>query len=164
VDLASDRVVKTIPFPPDVALPTSYLNDVRFDLRRGAEGMAFITDSADRGPNGIVVVDLASGESWRRLHDHPSTKAEALRSFLPVVEGRPFLEHTPDGAVKPGAGMGSDGIAIGADGARLYLLPAGQSSALQRGHRCAGQAVARRRRGRRDRSRRGGQGRGLGRA
>jgi sugar lactone lactonase YvrE len=63
VDLASDRVVKTILFPPDVALPTSYLNDVRFDLRRGAQGMAFITDSSDRGPNGIVVVDLASGES-----------------------------------------------------------------------------------------------------
>ena len=40
VDLASNRVVKTILFPQDIALPTSYLNDVRFDLRRGAEGMA----------------------------------------------------------------------------------------------------------------------------
>ena len=34
VDLTSDTVVKTILFPQDVALPTSYLNDVRFDLRR----------------------------------------------------------------------------------------------------------------------------------
>ena len=74
VDLTSDRVVKTILFPEAVALPeTTYLNDVRFDLRRGSEGMAFITDSADPGPNGLIVVDLASGESWRRLHDHPST-------------------------------------------------------------------------------------------
>ncbi|MDQ0689351.1 sugar lactone lactonase YvrE [Arthrobacter sp. W4I7] len=71
VDLATDTVVKTILFPQDVALPTSYLNDVRFDLRRGQEGIAYITDSSDQGPNGIVVADLATGESWRRLHDHP---------------------------------------------------------------------------------------------
>ena len=31
VDLATDKVVKKILFPQDVALPTSYLNDVRFD-------------------------------------------------------------------------------------------------------------------------------------
>lgn len=113
VDLESDRAVKTILFPQDVALPTSYLNDVRFDLRRGEEGMAFITDSSDSGPNGIVVVDLASGESWRRLHDHPSTKAEQPPSFLLIVEGRPLA----------GIKMGSDGIAIGADGSRLYYCP-----------------------------------------
>ncbi len=62
VDLASDRVIKTILFPQDVALPTTYLNDIRFDLRRSVEGMAFITDSSDQGANGIIVVDLASGE------------------------------------------------------------------------------------------------------
>jgi hypothetical protein len=99
-----------------VALPTTYLNDVRFDLRRGSGGIAFITDSAQNGPNGIIVVDLGSGESWRRLNDHPSTKAEDLQTFLPIVEGRPFLEHQPKGVVKQGAGMGSDGIAISADG------------------------------------------------
>lgn len=125
VDLTIDKVVKKILFPQDVALPTTYLNDVRFDLRRGSEGMAFITDSAQKGPNGIIVVDLASGESWRRLHEHPSTKAEELQTFLPIVEGRPFLEDEPDGSVKQGAGMGSDGIAISADGARLYYCPLG---------------------------------------
>ena len=125
VDLATNRIVKKILLPQDVALPTTYLNDVRFDLRRGSEGMAFITDSAQKGPNGIIVVDLASGKSWRRLHDHPSTKAEELPSFLPIVEGRPFLEHQPNGMVKQGAGMGSDGIAISADGARLYYCPLG---------------------------------------
>lgn len=122
VDLTSDRVIKTILFPQDVALPTSYVNDVRFDLRRGTEGMAFITDSSDQGANGIIVVDLASGESWRKLHDHPSTKAEALSSFRPIVEGRPFMERPPDGKAKP-MRMGSDGIAISADGSRLYYCP-----------------------------------------
>jgi sugar lactone lactonase YvrE len=122
VDLAKDRVVRSIPFPPEVALPTSYLNDVRFDLDRGAEGMAFITDSSNSGPNAIVVVDLASGQSWRRLHDHPTTKAEPLRDFRPLVEGRPFLERGPDGTVGT-TKVGADGIAISADGTRLYYCP-----------------------------------------
>lgn len=125
VDLKTDQVIKKILFPQDVALPTTYLNDIRFDLRRGSEGMAFITDSAQKGPNGIIVVDLASEQSWRRLHDHPSVKPEELQTFLPIVEGRPFLEQQPDGSVKHGASMGSDGIAINADGTRLYYCPLG---------------------------------------
>jgi sugar lactone lactonase YvrE len=122
VDLDGDRVGQVITFPTDVALPSTYLNDVRFDLRRGEAGTAYITDSSDSGPNGIIVVDLASGASWRRLHDHPSTKAEPLSAFRPVVEGRPFLERPPDGPPKPVA-MGSDGIAIAADGSRLHYCP-----------------------------------------
>lgn len=85
-------------------------------------GVAFITDSSDRGPNGIIVVDLASGESWRRLHEHPSTKAENLSSFRPIVEGRPMLERHPDGTTKP-VKMGADGITISADGERLFYCP-----------------------------------------
>jgi sugar lactone lactonase YvrE len=125
IDLTTDQVAQIILFPPTVALPTTYLNDIRFDLRRGAGGMAFITDSSNQGANGIIVVDLATGESWRRLHDHPSTKPEQLADFLPMVEGRPFLEPQPDGSVKPGSAMGSDGIAISADGSRLYYCPLG---------------------------------------
>ena len=125
VNLNTGQINKRILFPQEVALPTTYLNDVRFDLRRGSEGIAFITDSAQKGPNGIIVVDLASGQSWRRLHDHPSTKAEELQTFLPIVEGRPFLEQQSDGSVKQGASMGSDGIAISSDGARLYYCPLG---------------------------------------
>ena len=125
INLNTGQVNKRILFPQEVALPTTYLNDMRFDLRRGSEGMAFITDSAQKGPNGIIVVDLASGQSWRRLHDHPSTKAEELQTFLPIVEGRPFLEQQSDGSVKQGASMGSDGIAISSDGARLYYCPLG---------------------------------------
>ena len=125
VDLATSKIVKKILFPQNVALQTTYLNDVRFDLRRGSQGIAFITDSAQNGPNGIIVVDLDSGASWRRLHDHPSTKPEQLSTFLPIVEGRPFLEYKQDGQIKQGAGMGSDGIAISSDGSRLYYCPLG---------------------------------------
>jgi sugar lactone lactonase YvrE len=124
VDLNMNQVVKKILFPQNVALPTTYLNDVRFDLQRGKEGIAYITDSAQNGPNGIIVVDLASGESWRRLNDHPSTKAEDLQTFLPIVEGRPFLvKQEEDGSTKLAANMGSDGIAISATGEWLYYCP-----------------------------------------
>jgi sugar lactone lactonase YvrE len=119
VDLTTDTVVQTIVFEPDVALPTTYLNDVRFDLRRN---VAYITDSSDQGPNGIIVVDLAGGQAWRRLHDHPSTKAVLPPDFLPVVEGAVFMERSPDGDAQP-LRMGADGIAIGSDGERLYYCP-----------------------------------------
>src|ERR687897_942338 len=125
VDLKTNQVIKKILFPQNVALPTTYLNDVRFDLRRGKEGIAYITDSAQNGPNGIIVVDLASGESWRRLNDHPSTKAEEdLRTFLPIVEGQPFLvKQQENGSTKLAVNMGSDGIAISATGEWLYYCP-----------------------------------------
>ena len=119
VDLTTDTVVRTILFDPGVALPTTYLNDVRFDLRRNA---AFITDSSDQGPNGLIVVDLSTGEAWRRLHDHPSTKAVAPPELLPMVEGAPFLQRPADGPPEP-VSMGSDGIAISADGSRIYYCP-----------------------------------------
>jgi sugar lactone lactonase YvrE len=123
VDLASDEVVQVISFDPAVALPSTYLNDVRFDLRRGEAGTAFITDSSDSGANGIIVVDLATGEAWRRLHDHPSTKALPWQDFRPVVEGRPFVEQPHSRAEPKPVAMGSDGIAISADGERLYYCP-----------------------------------------
>ena len=120
VDLGRNEIVKKILFPETVALPTSYLNDVRFDLHRGKEGMAFITDSSDQGPNAIIVVDLASGKSWRRLNDHPSTKTDP--AFLGIVEGKPFLQKQPGKPVQRPK-SGSDGIAISADGKTLYYCP-----------------------------------------
>ena len=120
IDLRTNRVFKKILFPQEVALPASYLNDVRFDLRRGREGIAFITDSSPYGPNGIVGVDLQTGHSWRRLHDHPSTKP--VWGFLPIVEGQPLMNRMP-GRPPSHIRFGSDGIAISADGQRLYYCP-----------------------------------------
>jgi len=120
VDLETNEVFTTIPFPRDIALETTYLNDVRFDLRRGEEGVAYITDSSRHGPNAIIVVDLASGESRRRLNDHPSTKAE--QTFLPIVEGQPLMNRPADGEPTHMT-IGADGIAIGHDGRHLYYCP-----------------------------------------
>ncbi|MEO0947303.1 MAG: L-dopachrome tautomerase-related protein [Cyanobacteria bacterium J06641_5] len=117
VDLARDRIFQTIVLPPEVALPTTYLNDLRFDLRRGDAGLAFITDSSLSGPNAIIVVDLATGDSWRQLDGHPSVTANA--DFRPIVEGRPFLLRPPAEDPQPLL-VGADGIAMGATGDRLY--------------------------------------------
>jgi sugar lactone lactonase YvrE len=120
VDLKSNQIVKKIVFPADIALLTTYLNDVRFDLRRGAEGTAFITDSSTPGPNGIIVVDLASGKSWRRLNNHPSTRPDA--NFVPVVEGE-VLQFRIPGQPPHRFAVGADGIAISPDGKILYYCP-----------------------------------------
>src|SRR5258707_4546929 len=76
VDLATNKVAKTIVLPASAVLKSTYLNDVRFDLRQGTAGVAYVTDSSLRGPGGIIVVDLDSGEAWRRLSGHPSTSAD----------------------------------------------------------------------------------------
>src|SRR5947209_6652182 len=121
VELSSNKVIQTITFPADVAGRGSYLNDVRFDLSRGQAGLAYITDSSDGlGPNALVVADLASGRSWRKLHDHPTVKGD--RSYLPIIEGWPLVMREPDGSDEP-VGFGADGIAISADGSRLYYCP-----------------------------------------
>lgn len=120
IELATNRITETIPIPASVALRTSYLNDIRFDLRRGAAGYAFITDSSTNGRNGIIVVDLATKRATRRLDDHPSTKAD--KTFTPFVEGAQLRVWEPGSAPKPFA-VGADGIAISADGARLYYCP-----------------------------------------
>lgn len=120
IDLKTNEIFQTVRFPENVVLPTTYLNDIRFDLTRGEGGVAYITDSSDTGPNGLIVVDLASGESRRLLSNHPSTVAQP--GFLPLVEGRPLMQRVPN---EPPAylTLGSDGIAISADGSRLYYCP-----------------------------------------
>ncbi len=118
VDLKTNRIFKTIVFPSEVALRTTYLNDIRFDLRRGAGGYAFITDSSGVGPNAIIVVDLATGRARRRLNNHPSVRPEP--KFVPTVDNEPLYQQ-PKGQKPKFLGLGSDGIAI--TPTRLFYCP-----------------------------------------
>lgn len=118
IDLATDQVVKTIVFSSKVVLSTSYVNDLRLDLRKGSEGVAYITDSSLNGPGGIIVVDLASGEATRRLSGAKSTMPDL--SFVPVIEGEELKVRLPDQEPQPWM-VASDGIAISADGETLYF-------------------------------------------
>ncbi len=82
VDLGTDRVVRTISFPPDVAGPSSYLNDLRVDVKRD---MAYLTDSGD---GALLVLDLNTGRARRVLDDHPSAHSEDI---LLTIGGEPWL-------------------------------------------------------------------------
>ena len=127
VDLTTNKVIKRILLPPSIAGPTSYMNDVRFDLRMGTpagadgvHGIAYITDSSEKGPTGIVVVDLASGQAWRKLDNTQSVKPEP--GFVMFAEGRPLYKTEPGQPVKPGV-FANDSLAISADGSKIFYCP-----------------------------------------
>jgi len=128
VDITTDSVVQTIVFPPTVAFPDSYINDVRFDLRPDlsgttGKGVAYITDSSSEGRNGLIIVDLGSGASWRHLDGIAEVRAE--RGFVPFVWGQPlYYIPGPDQPLTT-VPLGSDGIALSADGEELFFGPVG---------------------------------------
>lgn len=111
IDLATDRVAQVIPFGQDVAVPGSYLNDVRFSK----DGRyAYLTDAGQRGA--LVVVDLPGGKARRVLDGHPSTQPE--KGVVVRTDGRPL--RYPDG--RPVL-FAADSIALSSDGAWLYWKP-----------------------------------------
>ena len=96
VDLTTDEVVRTILFPTDVALPTTYLNDVRFDLRRGDEGIGvhhrLLGPGAQRRSSSSTWPAARAGGACTST---PHQGREPPRPSGPVVEGRQFLERAP---------------------------------------------------------------------
>ncbi|KAK4693251.1 hypothetical protein P7C71_g4120, partial [Lecanoromycetidae sp. Uapishka_2] len=128
VNLTNNTIFKTIVFPPNVVYSDSYINDIRFDLRPSVtatgQGIGYITDSSQEGRNGIVIVDLGTGESWRHLdgtyYVHPET------GFLPVIWGESVysLPNGPNMPISQGT-FGADGIALSADGETLYFSAVG---------------------------------------
>ncbi|PSH57217.1 gluconolaconase [Phyllobacterium endophyticum] len=120
IDLATNQIVKTIVFPADVILPSTYVNDVRFDLRQGKEGVAYLTDSSITGPGGLIVVDIASGKAFRRLTGDKTTSPDP--TFIPAIDGQKLLNRPKGGKPTP-FNVASDGIALSADGETLYYSP-----------------------------------------
>ncbi|KZT10478.1 uncharacterized protein LAESUDRAFT_755975 [Laetiporus sulphureus 93-53] len=110
----------TYTFPDYVVYADSSINDVRFDLRGG--GYVYITDSSPYHP-GIVVIDLATGESWRHLDFSSAVTPDP--EFVPVYDGVPFYYHPigPPNAIQFMSPFAADGIALGADGEYLYVTP-----------------------------------------
>lgn len=100
IDLETDEIVHVYSFDSTVAGTSSYLNDVRVEIKTNT---AYITDS---GTGAIVVLDLETGKSRRLLGDHPSTKAEDI---VLTIGGNqiPIRVHV-------------DGISLDARGGFLY--------------------------------------------
>src|SRR6185437_9571448 len=110
VNLKTNKVARVIPIGPAVAKTSSYLNDVRFDDNRKT---AYITDS---GLGGIIVVNLATGESHRALDGDPSVMPD--KSAKIVIDGKPVLGPTGETPA-----FHSDAIALSPDGQYLYYQP-----------------------------------------
>ncbi|KAF2738097.1 major royal jelly protein [Polyplosphaeria fusca] len=123
VSLSNNSVFETIIFPPTVAYADSYLNDVRFDLRpeitESGKGVAYITDSSSEGRNGIIIVDLGTGESWRHLNAASEVRWE--RGFVAYVWGQALYQLPGPDQPLTTLLFGSDGIALSADGQDLYF-------------------------------------------
>ncbi|KAL8950648.1 MAG: hypothetical protein Q9222_003332 [Ikaeria aurantiellina] len=129
IDLTNDTIFQTILFPSTVAYSDSYLNDIRFDLRpsvtASGQGVAYITDSSQEGRNGIVIVDLGTGESWRHLDNTPEVRP--IRGFVPSIWGEVVynLPAPPGQPITFAGNFGADGIALSADGETLFWAAVG---------------------------------------
>ncbi len=108
IDLAGDKVKRSIAFDEEAAPQGSYLNDVRFS-KDGKH--AFITDSGVVGA--ILVVDLEAGKTVRLLDGHPSTQMK--KGLTVKADGKEL--RRPDGR---GVEFSADGIELSSDGRWLY--------------------------------------------
>ena len=106
IDLATAKVVRVISLGSDVALPGSYVDDVRFH--------GDFTYSTDAGRPGIIVVNLKTGAMRRVLNDIPATTAPADRPI--VVYGSTVM--APDG--KP-LRVNTDPMEVSPDGKWFYF-------------------------------------------
>ncbi|MEF2277385.1 L-dopachrome tautomerase-related protein [Deinococcus sp. YIM 134068] len=120
IDTTTNQIVKTIRFPASVVLKTTYLNDLRVDLRHGGDGVAYITDSGAESGAGLIVVDLASGRSWRKLTADVTVKP--VPGFVSFADGRALLER-PQGGPARSLGFAADSIALSPNGDFLYYAP-----------------------------------------
>ena len=109
IDLSTNKVSQVFPME-SVTLPDSYLNDIRIDNTRN---FAYLTDS---GHGGIVVLDITTGEAWRKLDGNHSVLGNP--NIPVIVHG--FELKQPDG--KP-AIFNSDSLELSKDGDTLYYKP-----------------------------------------
>ncbi|CZT05549.1 uncharacterized protein RCO7_08440 [Rhynchosporium graminicola] len=115
INLSNNSISRTYTLPPSVHYPDSYMNDLRFDMRpnvtESGGGIAYIVDSSNEGRTGFIMIDLATGESWRHLNQHPST----LRTYgdVPSYQGMPFYLREKGSSL----GFQQEGL----DGAELSL-------------------------------------------
>src|ERR1700736_4723105 len=121
IDLTTNAVKRTIVFPDSLITKGTSINDVRFDLARGAAGFAYITDSSAAAGSGIIVVDLATGNAVRRLANDPTVLPDP--AFRATVEGKPFVIQATANAAPSLVSVANDGIAVSADGKLVHYCP-----------------------------------------
>ena len=128
ISLANNSIYNTYTFPASVHYPDSYLNDLRFDLNpnlsdTSGQGVAYLVDSSNEGRPGFIMVDLGTGESWRRL----TQDASVLRgeNDVPSYQGHPFYLRQSGMPIQWQL-EGLDGIQLSTDGETMYYSPLSQ--------------------------------------
>ncbi|KAL9087302.1 MAG: hypothetical protein Q9159_003722 [Coniocarpon cinnabarinum] len=121
----NDTVYAVYTFPSTVHYPDSYMNDLRFDLHSdvsgtSGHGICYIVDSSNEGRPGFIMLDLGTGESWRRLNQDPSVLRGPWN--IPSYVGNPFYLRQK-GMPLTGQLEGLDGIQLSPDGSRMYYSP-----------------------------------------
>src|SRR6266403_2588071 len=112
IDLTTNAVKRTIVFPDSLITKGTSINDVRFDLARGAAGFAYIPDSSAAAGSGIIVVDLSTGNAVRRLANDPTVvRGPAFRAS---AEGKPLGTRATAGGAPRLVWAAADGIAVSA--------------------------------------------------
>ncbi|OQD77039.1 hypothetical protein PENDEC_c003G03191 [Penicillium decumbens] len=122
INLDNDTIDRIYTFPSTVNYPDSSLNDMRFDFRANltasGRGVAYLSDESPEGRNGLVVLDLGTGESWRHLDRHPA----GLSGYgvVPSYQGMPFYQEIVN---QPFAHLpqGLDGIQLDMTGSTLFF-------------------------------------------
>lgn len=129
ISLENNTIYRTYTFPSTVHYPDSYFNDLRFDFHANlsgtsGHGIAYLVDSSNEGRPGFIMLDLGTGESWRRL----TQDASVLRGQqdVPAYQGHPFYlrqKGSPVGWQLEGL----DGIELTPDGETMYYSPLSQN-------------------------------------
>lgn len=123
ISLANDTVYETYTFPPSCVYPDTYLNDVRLDLRpsvlESGKGIAYIVDSSSEGRPGFIMLDLGTGECWRRLEGDQRVMRED--GDVPSYLGQAFYERPQGGLPFEHNKEGLNGIGLSPDLGTLYF-------------------------------------------
>ncbi len=120
VDLATDKVVRTVILSGPAILPTTYVNDVRFDLPQGQGRRRlhhrFLNQRAGRHHRG-------RSRQRRGLAQAERPCIDLARSGLHSGGGGRALRRPGKGQATGFLTVASDGIAMSADGETLYYCP-----------------------------------------
>jgi sugar lactone lactonase YvrE len=92
-------------------------------LTESGQGLAYITDSSPEGQNALVVVDLGTGEAWRRLMNLPSVSP--TQGFVFSIWGEVVYSNGTTGMPISNVDFGADGIALSPDGKTLWYSTTG---------------------------------------
>lgn len=106
-NVTTRELIRTYVFPDSMVLFNgTNLNDLRINNTAGTAGFAFLTDESLLG--GVVALDLATGESIKRLSGTRPVMAD--EKFVSSYNGEPI--YCWKGTTKSYCDTGSDGIAL----------------------------------------------------